>query len=107
MLVKNRTRSPKGWWVLQPTSHREAKTVRVVTMAERQAYLDLFPTLRLILCRRDQIGPDVCDYPMARGIVVLTVAVLAEEIADFTLADKPRRLNWSITLRDLAVKRMG
>ncbi len=41
-----------GWGVFQPTSHRAAKLVRQATMAERRKYLDLFPLVRLIICRR-------------------------------------------------------
>jgi len=46
---------------------------------------------------------DVCDYPLARNIIVLTVAVLAEEILNYCLATKPRRNNWTITLKDLTI----
>jgi molybdopterin/thiamine biosynthesis adenylyltransferase len=47
---------------------------------------------------------DVCDYPLARNIIMLTVAVGSEEILDLFLSDKPRKKNWSITLRDLTVR---
>jgi molybdopterin-synthase adenylyltransferase len=49
---------------------------------------------------------DVCDYPMARNIIMMTVIVASEEIMDFCLAAKPRRSSWSITLKDLAVRKM-
>jgi hypothetical protein len=43
----------QGWGVFRPTSNHAAKFVREPTMAERQLYLRLFPTLRLIICGRD------------------------------------------------------
>lgn len=49
---------------------------------------------------------DVCDYPLARNLVVLATVVAAEEILDFCLAKKPRQANWTVTLKDLAVRRM-
>lgn len=52
-------------------------------------------------------GGDVCDYPLARNVIMLTVAAGSEEILDFFLADKPRGKSWSITLRDLRIKEMA
>ena len=49
---------------------------------------------------------DVCDYPLARNIILLTVVVAQEEILDFFLNPKPRKKNWSITLKDLKIKEM-
>jgi molybdopterin-synthase adenylyltransferase len=49
-------------------------------------------------------GPDVCEYPLARNIVMLTVTVAAEEILDFCLKDEPRLKSWAITLRDLSIR---
>lgn len=45
---------------------------------------------------------DVCDYPLARNLVLLVVAVASEVILRFIL-DGSRR-NWSTTLRDFAVR---
>lgn len=45
---------------------------------------------------------DVCDYPLARSLVLLTAAVACEVLARF-LANGVRA-SWSITLRDFAVK---
>lgn len=42
----------EGWGVFRPTSYSEAKLVRRASLAERRAYLDLFPVIRLIICRR-------------------------------------------------------
>lgn len=47
---------------------------------------------------------DVCDYPLSRNLVMMTTTVLAEEIMDFAIADKPRLNSWSITLKDLCIK---
>jgi hypothetical protein len=43
----------EGWGVFRPTSHTTARLVRPARLAERQRYLELFPLLRLILCRRE------------------------------------------------------
>ncbi len=45
---------------------------------------------------------DVCDYALARSLVLLTVAVACETVIGF-IAEGQRR-NFSITLRDLAVR---
>jgi hypothetical protein len=42
----------EGWGVFRPTSHSEARLVRPARLAERQRYLELFPLVQLILCRR-------------------------------------------------------
>jgi molybdopterin/thiamine biosynthesis adenylyltransferase len=47
---------------------------------------------------------DVCDYPLARNLVLLTVAVAAESILSYAAAREEK--NWSITLKDLAVRSM-
>lgn len=51
---------------------------------------------------KDQPG-DICDYPLARNIVMLTVIVATEEVLDFCL-NKPRQKSWSITLKDLKIQ---
>ena len=50
---------------------------------------------------RDVAG-DVCDYPLARNLVLLVVALASEVILRFVL-DSARE-NWSATLRDFAVR---
>jgi molybdopterin/thiamine biosynthesis adenylyltransferase len=50
---------------------------------------------------RDVEG-DVCEYPLARNLVLLAVAVASESLCRFVL-DGSRRA-WSITLRDLAIR---
>ena len=47
-------------------------------------------------------GGDVCDYPLARNLVLLAVAVASEELIRFVLDGA--RTNWSVTLRDFAVR---
>ena len=49
---------------------------------------------------------DICDYPLARNIILLTVIVGAEEILDHFLSPKPRHKNWSITLKDLSIREL-
>jgi molybdopterin/thiamine biosynthesis adenylyltransferase len=53
---------------------------------------------------RDQTEGDVCDYPLARNLVCLVVNIASEEIIDFCLSVNPRLINWSVTLKDLAIK---
>ena len=45
---------------------------------------------------------DVCDYPLARNLVTLTVAVACESIVEF--AATGARRSHTITLRDFAVR---
>jgi hypothetical protein len=43
-----------GFGVFAPTSHSDAKLVRPATLAQRKQYLQLFPLVRLILCKREK-----------------------------------------------------
>jgi molybdopterin-synthase adenylyltransferase len=45
---------------------------------------------------------DVCDYPLARNLVLLTVAIASETIINFLKCD--RQENYTLTLKDFAVK---
>lgn len=49
----------------------------------------------------DDVAGDVCDYPLARNLVLLAVAVASETLLRFVLDGT--RENWSVTLRDFAV----
>jgi molybdopterin/thiamine biosynthesis adenylyltransferase len=55
----------------------------------------------------DQTDGDVCDYPLARNIAMLAVIVATEELLSFQLEQPPRFSNWSITLKDLAIKKFS
>src|SRR5436309_1795113 len=44
----------EGWGVFRPVSHSAARLARPARLVERQRYLELFPMLRLILCRRER-----------------------------------------------------
>lgn len=48
------------------------------------------------------VGEDVCDYPLARNLVLLTAAVASEALVRFVL--QGLRQNWSITLADFAIR---
>jgi molybdopterin/thiamine biosynthesis adenylyltransferase len=48
------------------------------------------------------VAGDVCDYPLARNLVLLAVAVASETLVRFIL-DRERG-NWSLTLRDFTVR---
>lgn len=55
--------------------------------------------------RRAGLG-DICDYPLARNLALFVCCIAAEEILDFCLEEKPRKSSWSITLKDLAIRKM-
>ena len=46
---------------------------------------------------------DVCDYPLARNLVLVAVAVAAETL--HTFLSTGARQSWTITLRDFAIRR--
>jgi len=48
------------------------------------------------------VAGDVCDYPLARNLILLVVAVASEIIVRYTLGEE--RLDYSVTLRDFAVR---
>jgi hypothetical protein len=48
------------------------------------------------------IGGDVCDYPLARNLILLTVAVASEVLIRHVLAGI--RENWTATLGDFAIR---
>jgi molybdopterin/thiamine biosynthesis adenylyltransferase len=50
---------------------------------------------------RDVAG-DVCEYPLARNLVLLTVAIASEAVVRFALTGERR--DWSLTLADFAVR---
>jgi hypothetical protein len=52
--LKVRPADFEGWGVFWATSHTTAELVRPARLAERQRYLELFPQLRLILCRKER-----------------------------------------------------
>jgi molybdopterin-synthase adenylyltransferase len=45
---------------------------------------------------------DVCDYPLARNLVLLAVAVASEAMVRYVLNGS--KTGWSVTLRDFAVR---
>ncbi len=47
---------------------------------------------------------DVCDYPLARNLVMLAVAVAAEAVVTFVATGERR--SFTVTLRDLAVREL-
>jgi molybdopterin/thiamine biosynthesis adenylyltransferase len=48
------------------------------------------------------VAGDVCDYPLARNLVLLAVALASETLVRFVLEGTQQ--NWSATLRDFAVQ---
>ena len=55
------------------------------------------------LVPRDVVEGDVCDYPLARNLIVLLVAAGSEAVLRFVLQGKKE--NYSITLRELKINR--
>ncbi len=49
----------------------------------------------------DVLEPDVCDYPMARNLILFAVALAGEAVVRFVLAGECR--NFAFTLKDLAI----
>jgi molybdopterin/thiamine biosynthesis adenylyltransferase len=50
----------------------------------------------------NDVGADVCDYPLARNLVLLAVAVASEVAVRF--AADGSRASWTATLKDFAVR---
>jgi len=50
-----------------------------------------------------EVGVDVCDYPLARNVVMLAVVVASEVIVRFAMTEE--RSDWMATLGDLAITR--
>ncbi|NEO11330.1 MULTISPECIES: ThiF family adenylyltransferase [unclassified Moorena] len=48
------------------------------------------------------VNDDVCDYPLARNLVLMTTAVATEVIIEFISTTK--KLDFTFTLRDLTIK---
>lgn len=51
-----RPRDYQGWGVFRPIDIKTARHVRDANMGEKQKYLDLFPTLRLVIVQRGDEG---------------------------------------------------
>jgi molybdopterin/thiamine biosynthesis adenylyltransferase len=51
------------------------------------------------------VNDDVCDYPLARNLVMLTVAVASEAIASWVAMGEQR--SFTITLKDLSVQSLA
>lgn len=49
----------------------------------------------------NDVGVDVCDYPLARNLILLVVAIASEAIVNFVLNKEKRNL--SVTLADLQI----
>ena len=52
----------------------------------------------------NDVGGDVCDYPLARNLVLLAVSIASETIVRYAIGGE--RPSWSATLRDFAVRAM-
>ncbi len=48
------------------------------------------------------VNDDICDYPLARNLVMLTVAVACEAIVSFVATGEQR--HFTITLKDLSIQ---
>ena len=52
---------------------------------------------------QDVVAGDVCEYPLARNLILLAVAVGSEAILRYVLENNKE--NYSITLKDLSIQR--
>lgn len=50
-------------------------------------------------------GGDVCDYPLARNLVLLATAIASELLLRYVVGSIKE--DWSVTLRDFAVRPLG
>ena len=50
------------------------------------------------------VNDDICDYPLARNLVMLTVAVACETVINFAMTKEQH--NFTVTLGDFAVKEL-
>jgi molybdopterin/thiamine biosynthesis adenylyltransferase len=48
------------------------------------------------------VAGDVCDYPLARNLILLAVAITTEAIVRYSAAGE--RQSWSVTLADFAIR---
>lgn len=48
------------------------------------------------------VAGDVCDYPLARNLILLAVAVASEVVVRFAIHG--RREDYSLTLRDFSIR---
>ena len=53
------------------------------------------------------VAGDVCDYPLARNLAMIVTSILAEEVVGFCASSTPDPRSWSVTLRDLQIKRLN
>lgn len=51
----------------------------------------------------EDVDGDICEYPMARNLVNLVVAIAAEELVDFLTAGQARKQSHCVTLGDLKI----
>jgi hypothetical protein len=51
----------------------------------------------------NDVAGDVCEYPLARNLVLIAVAMASEAVVQFV--DDGRRISRALTLRDMAVSR--
>jgi molybdopterin/thiamine biosynthesis adenylyltransferase len=50
------------------------------------------------------VDDDVCEYPLARNVILLAVAVASEAMIRYVLDGS--KTSWSVTLRDFAIREM-
>jgi molybdopterin/thiamine biosynthesis adenylyltransferase len=50
----------------------------------------------------NDVAGDACEYPLARNLILITVATASEAVIRWILEGD--RTNWSVTLRDFAVR---
>ena len=84
------------------TDYCENKSLPCLHVGLADAYAEVIwnETYRIPSARMD----DICDYPLARNLVTLAVAIACETIIAY-LTEK-RAENWSLTLNDLSLLKL-
>jgi hypothetical protein len=86
--LRTRRAGFSGFAVFRPTSHTEAMMVREATMAERRAYLDLFPRVLMVACSSDgRTASAVASNPSGDKLVEIAGRVAIHEAEEVNLFD--------------------
>lgn len=78
----------------------ELEKVEVLHAGLFEDYAEIYWNNRYIVPEIKE-GIDVCDYPLARNIIILLTATLSETIVRYVLYGEKK--NWNITLKDMKI----
>jgi len=83
------------------TDHCKSQGIPCLHVGMFEEYAEVVWNEAYTVPQEDPAG-DVCDYPLARNLILVAVAMATEEVINFCLGKKERR-NLSFTLRDLKI----